>query len=266
MSVEIPKRLQPSKEVLKRLFAVSGNVCAFPNCVHPLFDQDGVFVAQLCHIEAAERGGPRFRATSNNEERRALENLMLMCHRHHKVTDDTEVFSFKKLRRMKAAHEQRYAEVASKILGKTFTDITRDDQPTFPKTLRRFGQISNEDPADFIEFVITYAESLSRVPRKARSLLCLFLERDHDGEVRFSELKEISASKSSDLADDLSLLQKYGLLYIDQDAYGPRNPLIRIQDKHDVYYNPTKDLRDFADAAHIDLREIFCEMNFALLD
>jgi hypothetical protein len=39
----------------------------------------GVFIGQLCHIEAAEEGGQRFNERMTNEERRAFENLLLLC-------------------------------------------------------------------------------------------------------------------------------------------------------------------------------------------
>jgi hypothetical protein len=44
-----------------------------------MMDQDGVFVVQICHIEAAETGGERFHASMSNESRRSIKNLMLIC-------------------------------------------------------------------------------------------------------------------------------------------------------------------------------------------
>lgn len=47
---------------------------------------NGNFIGQICHIEAAEEGGERFNPNMTNEERRAFDNLMLMCYEHHVVT------------------------------------------------------------------------------------------------------------------------------------------------------------------------------------
>ena len=55
-----------------------------------MIDDDGTFVGQVCHIEAAEKGGERFNEKQTNEERRNFANLMLMCYDHHRVTNDVE--------------------------------------------------------------------------------------------------------------------------------------------------------------------------------
>ena len=47
------KRLAPTKDTLIRLFALSGNVCAFPECHQRLFNHKNKFVGQVCHIAAA---------------------------------------------------------------------------------------------------------------------------------------------------------------------------------------------------------------------
>src|SRR5437879_11220425 len=86
------KRLQPKPEVLRELFLKSGNLCAFPGCNHLIMDPDGVFIGQLCHIEAAEKGGERFNPNQTNEDRRALDNLVLFCYEHHAVTNDAQEF------------------------------------------------------------------------------------------------------------------------------------------------------------------------------
>ena len=76
--VKEAKRLTPKSETLRELFLKSGNQCAFPDCDARMIDKEGNFIGQLCHIEAAEDGGPRFNANMSNEERRAYENLMLI--------------------------------------------------------------------------------------------------------------------------------------------------------------------------------------------
>jgi len=49
----------PSIPTVKALFAVSGNVCAFPECDRPLVDQSSnVVIGEVCHIEAASPAGP----------------------------------------------------------------------------------------------------------------------------------------------------------------------------------------------------------------
>lgn len=45
---------------VKRLFSRSGNRCAFPSCNQILADDNGDLFANICHIEAAEKGGERY--------------------------------------------------------------------------------------------------------------------------------------------------------------------------------------------------------------
>lgn len=102
-------RLFPTIQVLRALFAKSGNTCAFPACSHPLVDENNLFIAQVCHIEAAEPGGERYNPSQTDEERRSYSNLVLLCYRHHVVTNDTRAYTGERLRQIKAAHEARFS-------------------------------------------------------------------------------------------------------------------------------------------------------------
>ena len=105
---ESPKRLAPAPQTLRELFLKSGNLCAFSSCAAILMNSEGTFIGQLCHIEAAERGGERFNAAMTNEGRRAASNLMLMCYEHHQITNDVQRYTTDVLRQMKATHELRF--------------------------------------------------------------------------------------------------------------------------------------------------------------
>ncbi len=98
-------RLSVRKEVLRDLAIRSKNKCAFPGCGRPLLNEDGLYVAELCHIEAAERGGQRYNPNQTDEERRSAANFLFLCHEHHKQTDDETVFTVERLREIKSAHE-----------------------------------------------------------------------------------------------------------------------------------------------------------------
>lgn len=98
-------RLAVEKETLRNLALRSRNQCAFPGCTHPIMNDKNELVAELCHIEAAEEGGQRYNSAQSDEQRRSYENLMFLCHRHHKETDDVSIFTPEKLREMKSTHE-----------------------------------------------------------------------------------------------------------------------------------------------------------------
>ena len=98
-------RLAILKGILRDLGIRSKNKCAFPRCDHPILNAQGDYIAELCHIEAVEPGSPRYNASQSDEERRAYANLLFLCHRHHKETDDEALFPVSRLQLIKAQHE-----------------------------------------------------------------------------------------------------------------------------------------------------------------
>jgi hypothetical protein len=97
----------PSVATIKRLFALSGNRCAFPKCPLPLVDMlSGKATGRICHIRAQSVGGPRFDASQTESDRHGFDNLTLLCPIHHDVVDsDVEAYSVDRLLSMKHDHE-----------------------------------------------------------------------------------------------------------------------------------------------------------------
>lgn len=108
-------RLKPKTEVLRALFARSGNQCAFPGCIQPLINSKNQFIAQVCHIEAASEGGERYNPNGNDEYRRSYENLLLLCYPHHIETNDVDEYSVERLLEVKRGHEQMFLKSDFKI-------------------------------------------------------------------------------------------------------------------------------------------------------
>jgi hypothetical protein len=108
-------RKEPLKDVLRALFARSGNQCAFPGCTQVLISTNNKFITQVCHIEAANPGGERYNPDQTDEERRAYENLMLMCYPHHIETNDIDIYTVGVLQDMKNTHESHFQESIFKI-------------------------------------------------------------------------------------------------------------------------------------------------------
>lgn len=163
---EIVKRLSPTPETLRELFLKSGNICAYPNCEHLMMNADGVFIGQICHIEAAVDGGERFNALMTNEQRRAFSNLMLMCYAHHQITNDIDQYDPAKLHKMKAEHEGRFATPESLMLQK-FEDQTERNQPTLVKTMARFATVLGYELGTVAE-VNVYIQEFRKVPVEVR--------------------------------------------------------------------------------------------------
>lgn len=108
-------RLPVKPATLRALFAKSGNVCAYPGCTHELVNSKNKFVAEVCHIEAAEPRGERFNPTQTDEQRRSFENLVILCHKHHVETDEVEEFPVEKMKGLKGGHEAVYGKKIFKV-------------------------------------------------------------------------------------------------------------------------------------------------------
>lgn len=98
-------RLKPKESTWKRLLALSQNVCAFPGCETPIFDESGTLLADICHIEAANQKGERYNKHMTDEERRAFENLLLLCKTHHAKTNNVAEFPVERMQKIKRDHE-----------------------------------------------------------------------------------------------------------------------------------------------------------------
>ena len=106
-------RGKPTEQTIKKLFALSGNICAFPGCDEPLITKEGVVVGDICHIEAASTKGPRFNKNSDNDTRRSFDNLLLLCKKHHAIIDKNEDnYDVDFLREMKRHHESNFDEIS----------------------------------------------------------------------------------------------------------------------------------------------------------
>ncbi len=101
----------PTSATIKRLFAVSGNRCAFPGCNLPLVDLgSGTVLGEICHIKARSPEGPRYDPDQDEKERHAFENLLLLCPAHHKIVDDNpDEYTVEWLLETKAQHEAQAA-------------------------------------------------------------------------------------------------------------------------------------------------------------
>lgn len=111
-----------SKTTLKRLFALSGNVCAFPECDQVLVNDSGNFVGQICHIEAAEVGGERYNPSQTDAERADFNNLILLCANHHIETNNVTKYTVSILKDFKKNHEKKFTNKTYKIPNKTLEE------------------------------------------------------------------------------------------------------------------------------------------------
>lgn len=116
-----------TESAAKRLFAVSGNQCAFPRCTAPLVEAvSSKVTGRICHIKARSPKGPRYDAQQSEAERHDFTNLVLLCPTHHDVVDaDEEAYTVERLQRIKADHERsRPAETVSDELAHALVNVS----------------------------------------------------------------------------------------------------------------------------------------------
>ena len=143
-------RLDIKPITIKRLFALSRNKCAFPDCdVTFVSHENETNLSNICHIEAAEEGGERYNPNSNDEERRSFENLILLCPNHHKVTNNVQKYTVEVLREMKRTHEANMLKPAQlqknpsalndiiKLIGNKLFDTQVSDVQTAPNPQKK---------------------------------------------------------------------------------------------------------------------------------
>lgn len=101
-----------SVKTIKKLFALSGNKCAFPYCKNQIINDEGSVIGEICHIEAKNSNGARFNSSQSDKDRQACDNLILLCPTHHKTIDsDPNLYTTEVLKQIKSEHEQRNRRV-----------------------------------------------------------------------------------------------------------------------------------------------------------
>jgi hypothetical protein len=102
---------EPTVTTIKRLFALSGNRCAFPGCQNRVIDASNILIGRVCHICADKPGGKRYDPNQTEAERQGFDNLIVMCANCHIVIDeDVATYTVEVLREMKRRHEARVSE------------------------------------------------------------------------------------------------------------------------------------------------------------
>ena len=92
---------------IKKLYALSGNRCANPDCQRELI-QNGTQLGEIAHICAASPSGPRYDLSKTDDKRRDYANLILLCGDCNKIIDDNpDKYPVGLLREWKQVHESR---------------------------------------------------------------------------------------------------------------------------------------------------------------
>lgn len=115
--------------VLRLLYAHSGNKCAFSDCMNPIFEDDGILTGERCHIEAYSPGGPRYNHSTSPEEKNKYENLILLCARHHIIIDgNVSEYTTEHIKSIKANHEKEFLHEQRKLSNEMITKLQAETE------------------------------------------------------------------------------------------------------------------------------------------
>ncbi len=142
---------EPSRPTVKRLYALTGNRCAFPGCTTRLVDRaTGSVVGEVCHIKGEKPTAPRYDAAQTDLERHGFDNLIVLCNVHHKVVDDNhQDYPDERLLKMKSDHEARLEgkepvdEQASEAFASAVTVYFVQHGPVIQTTNQTGGQVAH---------------------------------------------------------------------------------------------------------------------------
>jgi hypothetical protein len=198
MMKNIMARLTPKKDVVRALFARSGNQCAFPGCVHQLINKKNQFIAQICHIESAMPGGERYNEKQSDEQRRSYENLIILCYSHHIETNDVDEYTVEKLKKIKLNHETLFEKDDFKIDETELVKLI-SEMDKYWIEIERLNKIDH-----------TIEELAMKV--NAKSSFCDLIDNANNATIRIENLFKILHKSDRKLLDDLyTLLELKGI-------------------------------------------------------
>jgi hypothetical protein len=138
----------PTQSGVKRLFAKSGNRCAFPGCRLDIV-QGETIIGQICHIRAQSPSGPRYDPQQSAAERHDYPNLILLCANHHIIVDgDPDIYTVEALVEVKAAHEQRSTAISETETERMSQLLVHAEEETFTEVPARPATVAPAASAD----------------------------------------------------------------------------------------------------------------------
>ena len=281
--METPKRLQPLTETLRRLYSLSGNQCAFPGCCQPMFNNEGNFVGQICHIESALPEGERFNPNMTNESRRAYENLMLMCYPHHIETDKVEKYPVWKMQEIKRQHEEIYSNIDRFVhqMQSSLTDVTSSITASKIHSLSNlyielYG-VDNREPEHIEEDVNAFNLAVSRLSAlspDAKKLFALSLSRAQYEQGTYGpntenifvdpyEMERVTQADRNYLYQVFQEIERAGFLSLDQE-YNEQSVFWFYLEGTEA--NLWEMIRQFCKKRSLDIVTMVSNLNFAAID
>ncbi|WP_197415198.1 hypothetical protein [Mycobacterium sp. M26] len=244
---------------------------------------DGVLHGEIAHIEGALPDSCRFNVSMTNEERRAYDNLLIMCENHHTTIDDPDVgekiWPVDRLQRLKKDHEAIYTSVPDQLrrqVGDISEGVTYTPANNGLVVLEPLG-LGEDEQAESCEQINQFAERLTRVPEDARSLLAVIVDRGDEvpanwapWEPEFSVPAEALHSYVDcgprELRRHIEVLEHCSLMRFEDHVFDGPPVYVVGNCLPGSGWQLLQDIRRAVDGDRATLRRIFCHLDFTALD
>ncbi len=230
-------------------------------------------IGKVAHIYAAEKGGARFEENMSNEDRRAIENLFVVCANCHDVIDDKaneDKFPAELLKRYKKQHEERFRKAELQFLEE-YADLTQQTMPKMPNNLKRLSKALKIEEIctakEEVDGVRQFVEKLSELPLNQRRFALRIAERMKRrdlGGLPVQEVISVFRISHAKLKSNMELIEDHCLGSIDEDHI-PGKYIVSLWDRKPGG-NPWIEILDFCEVSGDDPDEFVMELNFALYD
>lgn len=240
---------------IKKLYALSGNECSFPGCSKQMVNQNTAKNSNICHIEAANPDGQRYREKMTDKERADYDNLILLCVDHHTETDDVVKYTMEKLKEMKDEHE---AKIASRALGRS---------PSMLKTaidkISKIGINALKDANAAKSFNITDKLDYNSVDKKRRLISDLKVYY-HKLNTLYDELDSAGSLRKEHLLDNIRhiYLDVSGRYTGQHDDYMP----IIKQNSDAIFEEVFNELLQLVDFGDVNVEELSPALRVVMVD
>ncbi|WP_030390995.1 HNH endonuclease [Streptomyces sp. NRRL S-241] len=272
---EKKNRKEPLPGVARRLWAFSGNECAWgdPPCSTRLVTEEGAWVGKIAHIIGAEPGSARHEAWDGKdaEQLRDFDNLLLLCGVHHDLIDSSVTrhdYPVEYLQAVKRNHESRYRYTVDDIEAE-FRDTVSGSLVRPASTMRRFfaWEDANQDPSDeqdVLELVNRFAARVAGLTRMARQVLALVVD---EGTVDLELVLRRFSAHRPELLSVVRELQKAEMVYLhDEVDDEERGQLSLVSGALEGLYEMWDALRGFCRDENVDVKKILVDLDFSRLD
>jgi len=274
MMQEKVKRLAPKTKTLRELYLLSGNQCAFPGCTHAMVNENGIFVGEICHIEAALPHGERFNSNMTNEDRRSISNLMLMCHDHHVITNDVNAYPVERLQEIKKNHELQFKSVIGQMKAAVI-DYGKSTASKPAQNGNRLNRVlswglSEEELKITLITINGIVDVLHDIPIQTRDFLGIMIMRSHEGSfdregvVSIDEVRFATGLSNSEIASHVEILCRKRITSdIDYNDSSRCNECSLFGEDG---WNYWVDIQDFCNKTGIDISKICTDLDFTVFD